>query len=83
MEINHDDQMLRKYVAAAVDVSPERPILIDKFLDNAIEVEADGVVETLTAMKLLPPCTSNRSLPSRPDIVKIATPGVRRTPGPK
>ena len=29
-------------MAAAVDVSPERPILIDQFLENAIEVEADA-----------------------------------------
>ncbi|CCK81779.1 carbamoyl-phosphate synthase large subunit [Desulfobacula toluolica] len=43
MEIIHDDDMLRHYMAAAVDVSPERPILIDKFLDNAIEAEADAI----------------------------------------
>jgi carbamoyl-phosphate synthase large subunit len=30
-------------VAAAVDVSPERPILIDKFLENAVECEADAI----------------------------------------
>ena len=35
--------MLKEYVAAAVDVTPERPILIDKFLDNAIEAEADAI----------------------------------------
>ncbi len=43
MEVVHDEEMLRHYVAAAVDVSPQRPILIDKFLENAIEVEADAV----------------------------------------
>jgi len=43
MEVIHDDEMLRHYVAAAVDVSPERPILIDKFLENAIEAEADAI----------------------------------------
>jgi carbamoyl-phosphate synthase large subunit len=43
MEVIHDDEMLRHYMAAAVDVSPERPILIDKFLDNAIEAEADAI----------------------------------------
>ncbi len=37
MEVVHDEEMLRHYVAAAVEVSPERPILIDKFLENAIE----------------------------------------------
>lgn len=45
MEVVHDEQMLRRYVAAAVDVSPERPILIDKFLDGAIEVEADAIAD--------------------------------------
>ncbi len=43
MEIIHDKEMLVQYVKAAVDVSPERPILIDKFLDNAIEAEADAI----------------------------------------
>jgi carbamoyl-phosphate synthase large subunit len=43
MEVIHDEEMLRHYVAVAVDVSPERPILIDKFLENAIEAEADAV----------------------------------------
>jgi carbamoyl-phosphate synthase large subunit len=37
--------MLRHYVAAAVDVSPDRPILIDKFLENAIEAEADAIAD--------------------------------------
>ena len=45
MEVVHDEQMLKRYVAAAVGVSPERPILIDKFLDNAIEVEADAIAD--------------------------------------
>jgi len=43
MEVVHDEQMLRHYMTAAVDVSPERPILIDKFLENAIEAEADAI----------------------------------------
>jgi carbamoyl-phosphate synthase large subunit len=43
MEVIHDEEMLMHYVAAAVDVSPERPILIDKFLENAIEAEADAI----------------------------------------
>ncbi len=45
MEIILDEQMLLHYVAVAVDVSPERPILIDKFLENAIEVEADAIAD--------------------------------------
>jgi carbamoyl-phosphate synthase large subunit len=43
MEIVHDEDMLKRYIAAAVDVTPERPILIDKFLENAIEAEADAI----------------------------------------
>jgi len=45
MEVIHDEEMLRRYVKAAVDVSPERPILIDKFLENAIEAEADAIAD--------------------------------------
>ena len=45
MEIIHDDTMLAQYMAAAVEVSPERPILIDKFLENAIEAEADAIAD--------------------------------------
>ncbi len=45
MEVIHDEEMLKHYVAAAVDVSPERPILIDKFLQNAIEAEADAIAD--------------------------------------
>ena len=43
MEVIHDEEMLKHYVAAAVGVTPERPILIDKFLENAIETEADAI----------------------------------------
>ncbi|MCX5853067.1 MAG: carbamoyl-phosphate synthase large subunit [Deltaproteobacteria bacterium] len=43
MEVVYDDDMLKQYVAAAVGVTPERPILIDKFLENAIEAEADAI----------------------------------------
>jgi carbamoyl-phosphate synthase large subunit len=45
MEVVHDEEMLKEYVAAAVDVTPDRPILIDKFLENAIEAEADAVAD--------------------------------------
>ncbi len=43
MEVVHDETMLRHYMAAAVDVTPERPILIDKFLEDAVEAEADAI----------------------------------------
>lgn len=45
MEVVYDEEMLRHYVTAAVDVTPERPILIDKFLENAIEAEADALAD--------------------------------------
>ncbi|MBE0477238.1 MAG: carbamoyl-phosphate synthase large subunit [Coriobacteriia bacterium] len=45
MEIVHDGEMLHRYMAAAVGVTPERPILIDKFLDEAIECEADAIAD--------------------------------------
>jgi len=45
MEIVYDEEMLKKYVAAAVDVAPERPILIDRFLENALEAEADAIAD--------------------------------------
>jgi len=43
MQVVHDQEDLEEYVAAAVGVTPERPILIDKFLCNAIEAEADAI----------------------------------------
>jgi carbamoyl-phosphate synthase large subunit len=45
MKVVHDEEMLKEYVAAAVDVTPDRPILIDKFLENAIEAEADAIAD--------------------------------------
>jgi carbamoyl-phosphate synthase large subunit len=41
MEVVHDDDMLREYVAKAVGVTPEKPLLIDRFLQDALECEAD------------------------------------------
>ncbi len=43
MEIVHDSLMLEHYVRGAVEITPDRPILIDKFLENAIEAEADAI----------------------------------------
>ncbi|NLW44711.1 MAG: carbamoyl-phosphate synthase large subunit, partial [Syntrophomonadaceae bacterium] len=43
MEVVHDEEMLRQYIDAAVGVTPERPILIDRFLSNAVEAEADAI----------------------------------------
>ena len=43
MEVVQDEKSLRFYLEAAVEISPQRPILIDRFLDNAIEAEADAI----------------------------------------
>lgn len=45
MEIVYDEQMLLDYARAAVDVSPEYPMLIDKFLEQAIEAEVDAIAD--------------------------------------
>ncbi len=49
MEVVHDDEMLKQYVNAAVDLTPERPILIDRFLANAVEAEADALADGVDA----------------------------------
>jgi len=43
MEVVYDPENLRKYMAAAVGVTPDRPILIDRFLNHALECEADAI----------------------------------------
>jgi len=43
MEIVYDDSKLKNFMKKAVEASPERPILIDKFLEDAIEVDVDAV----------------------------------------
>ena len=43
MEVVHDEESLRFYMNAAVGVTPDRPILIDRFLHNALECEADAI----------------------------------------
>ncbi|MBN2402242.1 MAG: carbamoyl-phosphate synthase large subunit [Spirochaetes bacterium] len=45
MEIVYDEDMLTAYINAAIDISPGRPILIDKFLEDAIEAEADAIAD--------------------------------------
>jgi len=49
MEVVYDEEALRNYVAAAVGVTPDRPILLDKFLQNAIEAEADAITDGTNA----------------------------------
>ncbi|HUP66221.1 MAG TPA: carbamoyl-phosphate synthase large subunit [Thermoanaerobaculia bacterium] len=43
MAIVWDEPTLRRYVRSAVDVAPERPVLIDRFLENAFEVDVDAI----------------------------------------
>ncbi len=50
MEIVYDEESLRQYVARAVEASPERPILIDRYLDDAIEVDVDAVCDGKTCV---------------------------------
>jgi len=45
MQIVYDDEDLTTYVAEAVRVSPEHPVLIDKFLEDAIEIDVDAVAD--------------------------------------
>jgi len=45
MEIVYDEEGLRNFMEKAVEASPERPILIDKFLEDAIEVDVDAIAD--------------------------------------
>jgi carbamoyl-phosphate synthase large subunit len=45
MEIVYSDAELERYMSFAVHVEPEHPILIDKFLENAIEVDVDAIAD--------------------------------------
>jgi carbamoyl-phosphate synthase large subunit len=45
MEIVYDEATLRAYVARATSASPEHPVLIDRFLDDAIEVDVDALYD--------------------------------------
>jgi len=49
MKIILDVEMLEEYVAKAVGVSPDRPLLLDKFLEDAIESEADAISDGVDA----------------------------------
>ncbi len=43
MEVVYDDESMKEYMNAAVGVTPDRPILIDRFLNHALECEADAI----------------------------------------
>ena len=50
MAIVYDDQSLDEYMRKAVDASPERPILIDKFLERAAEFDVDALADQNTCV---------------------------------
>ncbi|MBQ0078734.1 MAG: carbamoyl-phosphate synthase large subunit [Eubacterium sp.] len=43
MEVVYDDEAMTNYMNAAVGVTPDRPILVDRFLNNALECESDAI----------------------------------------
>lgn len=45
MEVVYDDSQMESYMAAAIGVTPDRPILIDRFLHHAMECEADAIAD--------------------------------------
>ena len=50
MEICYDQKSLERYMTEAVDVSPDKPVLIDKFLEDAIEVDVDAISDGETTV---------------------------------
>ncbi len=50
MEIVYDSSQLREYMEKAVMASPEHPVLIDKFLDDAIEIDVDAISDGQTVV---------------------------------
>jgi carbamoyl-phosphate synthase large subunit len=45
MEIVYDESTLAGYIARATTISPDRPVLVDKFLDDAIEIDVDALCD--------------------------------------
>jgi len=45
MQIAYDEESLIRYMEAAVDASPDRPILVDKFLEDAVEIDVDAIAD--------------------------------------
>lgn len=45
MEIVYDDATLRDYIGRATDISPNHPVLVDRFLDDAIEIDVDALCD--------------------------------------
>ncbi len=49
MEVVYDDKAMEDYMKAAVGVTPDRPILIDRFLNHALECESDAISDGVHA----------------------------------
>jgi carbamoyl-phosphate synthase large subunit len=45
MEIVYDDDSLSSFIARATDITPDRPVLVDRFLDSAIEIDVDALFD--------------------------------------
>jgi carbamoyl-phosphate synthase large subunit len=50
MEIVYQEEDLRRYIRTAVEASPERPVLVDRFLEDAIEVDVDCISDGETSV---------------------------------
>jgi carbamoyl-phosphate synthase large subunit len=50
MQIVYDDGMLQEFMEKAIEVSPEHPVLIDKFLEDAAEVDVDAICDGKTCV---------------------------------
>jgi carbamoyl-phosphate synthase large subunit len=50
MEIVYQEEDLRRYIRTAVEASPQRPVLVDRFLEDAIEVDVDCIADGETAV---------------------------------
>jgi carbamoyl-phosphate synthase large subunit len=45
MQIVYDDQSLADYIARATQISPDRPVLVDRFVDDAVEIDVDALYD--------------------------------------
>jgi len=52
MEIVYSDQDLRRYMQLAVAVDPDRPVLVDQFLEDAVEVDVDAIADHTGAVTI-------------------------------
>ncbi|HWI44461.1 MAG TPA: carbamoyl-phosphate synthase large subunit, partial [Nocardioides sp.] len=45
MQIVYSDQALQSYIEAATEISPDRPVLVDRFIDDAVEIDVDALYD--------------------------------------